>query len=199
MLASETLEALRHHLGTLLESFLTLRTNNLTFQEVVDCVLKENHQASQQLLHHLRGCHVDDREVLEGLIKAHGELDKSDKAARKSLKKEIDQRHKSLEMLKERFSYYETQLNVLIVIACFFCNKVRMLFNTLGESVVHWQDHLLLSQLCLTSLQSGRNKEPKGSNWCHLSELINRTPPSKSDTAPFLAHKASANQRLSHH
>ena len=35
------------------------------------------------------------------------------------------------------------------------------------------------------SLQSGRNKEPKGSNWSHLSELDNRTPPSKSDTAPF--------------
>ena len=48
--------------------------------------------------------------MLEGLIKAHGELDKSDKAAQKSLKKEIDQRCKSLETLKERISYYETQL-----------------------------------------------------------------------------------------
>ena len=48
--------------------------------------------------------------MLEGLIKAHGELDKSDKAARKSLKKEIDQRHKSLKSLKEHISYYETQL-----------------------------------------------------------------------------------------
>ena len=48
---------------------------------------------------------------LEGLIKAHGELDKSDKATRKSLKKEIDQRCKSLKMLKERISYYETQLS----------------------------------------------------------------------------------------
>ena len=48
--------------------------------------------------------------MLEGLIKAHGELDKLDKAARKSLKKEIDQRRKSLEKLKERISYYETQL-----------------------------------------------------------------------------------------
>ena len=35
------------------------------------------------------------------------------------------------------------------------------------------------------SLQSGWNKEPKGSNWSHPSELINRTPPSKSDMAPF--------------
>ena len=80
-LASKTLEALRHHLGPLPESFLTLRTSNLTFQEVVDCVLKENHQASEQSLHHLQGCHVHDRGVLEGLIKAHRELDKSDKAA----------------------------------------------------------------------------------------------------------------------
>ena len=109
-LASETLEASRHCLGSLLESFLTARTSNLTFQEVVDCVLKENHRASQQSLHHLRVCCVHNCEVLDGLIKAHGELDKSDKAARKSLKKEIDQRRKSLKMLKERISYYETQL-----------------------------------------------------------------------------------------
>ena len=109
-LASETLEASRHHLGPLLESFLTLRMSNLTFQEVVDCVLNENRQASQQSLHYLRGCNAHDREVLDGLIKAHGELDKSDKAAQKSLKKEINQRCKSLEMLKERISYYEMQL-----------------------------------------------------------------------------------------
>ena len=47
--------------------------------------------------------------MLEGLIKAHGELNKMDKAAQKSLKKEIDQRRKSLEALKEHISYYETQ------------------------------------------------------------------------------------------
>ena len=80
-LASETLEASRHHLGPLLESFLTPRTSNLTFQEVVDCVLNENHRASQQSLHYLRGCRVRDREVLDRLIKAHRELDKSNKAA----------------------------------------------------------------------------------------------------------------------
>ena len=89
---------------------MTLRISNLTFQEVVDCVLKENHRASEQLLHHLKGHHVHDREMLDGLIKAHGELDKMDKATQKSLKKEIDQRCKSLEALKELISYYETQL-----------------------------------------------------------------------------------------
>ena len=102
--------ASQHHLGPLLESILTPRTSNLTFQEVVDCILKENHRASKQSLHHLKGHHIHDREVLEGLIKAHGELDKMDKATQKSLKKEIDQRRKSLEVLKERISYYETQL-----------------------------------------------------------------------------------------
>ena len=51
--------------------------------------------------------------------------------------------------------------------------------------VMHRQDRLLLSQLHLTSLQFGWNKELKGSNWSHPSELINRTPPSKLDTTPF--------------
>ena len=107
-LASESLEASRHHLGPLLESFLTPRTSNLTYQEVVDHVLTENRQASEQSLHHLQGCRTRDRKVLDGLIKVHGELDKTDKAAQKSLKKEIDQRCKSLEVLKEQISYYET-------------------------------------------------------------------------------------------
>ena len=111
-LTSETLEASQHCLGPLLESFLVPRMSNLTFWEVVDCVLDENCRSSQHSLHYLRGCHARDREVLDGLIKAHGELDKSDKDAQKSLKKEIDQRCKSLEMLKERISYYETQLGL---------------------------------------------------------------------------------------
>ena len=106
-MASETLEASQHCLG------LTPRMSNLTFQEVVDCVLNENHQASQQSLHYLRGRCTHDHEVLDGLIKAHGELDKSNKATQKSLKKEINQRCKSLEMLKERISYYETQLGTV--------------------------------------------------------------------------------------
>ena len=78
-MASETLEASQHCQGPLLGSLLTLRMSDLSFQEVVDCVLNENRRASQQSLHHLRGHRV--REVLDGLIKAHGELDKSDMAA----------------------------------------------------------------------------------------------------------------------
>ena len=78
--------------------------------EVVDRVLMKNRRASEQSLHHLQGHRTHDQEVLDGLIKAHGELDKADKATWKSLKKEIDQRHKSLEMLKERILHYEAQL-----------------------------------------------------------------------------------------
>ena len=109
-LASESLEARQHYLGPLLESFLTPRTSGLTYQEVVDHVLMENRRASKQSLCHLQVCHTHKREVLEGLIKAHRELHKADKATRKSLKKEIDQRRKDLETLKERISHYEAQL-----------------------------------------------------------------------------------------
>ena len=109
-LASGTLEARQHHLGPLLESFLVPRTSGLTYQEVVDQVLMENHRASMQSLHHLQECHTHEREVLERLIKVHSEVDKADKSARKSLKKEIDQRRKSFEMLREHISHYEAQL-----------------------------------------------------------------------------------------
>ena len=109
-LASESLEAGQHYQGPLLESFLTPRTSGLTYQEVVDQVLMENCRATDQSLCHLQECHTHEWEALEGLIKVHGELDKADKAARKSLKKEIDQRRKGLETLKERISHYEAQL-----------------------------------------------------------------------------------------
>ena len=108
--ASESLEASRHHLGPLLESFLTPRTSNLTYEEVVDCVLRENRWALEESLHHLLGHRTHEQQVLDGLIKAHRELDKADKATWKSLKKEIDQRRKSLETLKECVSHYEAQL-----------------------------------------------------------------------------------------
>ena len=67
----------------------------------------ENHWATDQSLRHLQECHTRKQEVLKGLIKVHGELDK---AAQKSLKKEIDQRRKGLETLKECISHYEAQL-----------------------------------------------------------------------------------------
>ena len=109
-LASESLEARQHHLGPLLESFLTPRMSGLTYQEVVNQVLTENRWATNQSLHHLQECRTCKWEALEGLIKAHGKLDRADKATRNSLKKEIDQRRKGLETLKERISHYESQL-----------------------------------------------------------------------------------------
>ena len=109
-MASETLEVLQHQLGPLLESFLTPGMSNLTFQEVVDCVLNENRHASECSLHYLRACHAHDCEVLDELTKAHQELDKSDKSSQRNIKKEIDQRRKSLESLREHISYYKSQL-----------------------------------------------------------------------------------------
>ena len=52
-MASETLEASWHQQGPLLESFLTLRMSNFTFQEVVDCILNENRHASECSLNYL--------------------------------------------------------------------------------------------------------------------------------------------------
>ena len=109
-LASKSLEAGQHYQGPLLESILTPRMSGLTYQEVVDQVLTENRRATDQSLRHLQEHCTRKREALEGLIKVHGELDKVDKATRKSLKKEIDQRRKGLEMLKEHISHYEAQL-----------------------------------------------------------------------------------------
>ena len=109
-LASESMEAGQHYLGPLLESFLTPRTSGFMYQEVVDRVLMENRRASEQSLCHLQERRTRKGEVLEGLIKVHSEVDKADKSTRKSLKKEIDQRRKGLETLKECISHYEAQL-----------------------------------------------------------------------------------------
>ena len=89
-MASETLEALRHWQGPLLESFLTPRTSNLSFQEVVNCILNENRHASEHSLHYLRACCARGCEVLDELTRAHQELDKSDKSSQRNIKKEID-------------------------------------------------------------------------------------------------------------
>ena len=109
-MASETLEASRHQQGPLLESFLTPRMSNITFQEVVDCILNENQRASEHSLHYLRACRTRNCEVLDELTRAHWELDKSDKSSRRNIKKEIDQRCKSLKTLRERIFYYKSQL-----------------------------------------------------------------------------------------
>ena len=78
-MASETLEALRHNQGPLLDLFLTLMMSNLTFQEVVDRVLYENRRRAQRSLDDLRACHARIHEELDDLTKAHGE--ESDKSS----------------------------------------------------------------------------------------------------------------------
>ena len=76
-MASETLEASRHSLGPLLESFLAPTTSNLTFQEVVKCVLHKNQRDAQHHLDDLRACHARIRQELDELIQAHREAEKS--------------------------------------------------------------------------------------------------------------------------
>ena len=107
-MASETLEALWHHQGPLLESFLTPMMSNLTFQEVVDCVLHENQCDSECSLNYLWACRAHTREELDNLTKAHRE--ESDKSSQKRIKKEINLRRKDLESLREHISYYESHL-----------------------------------------------------------------------------------------
>ena len=106
-MASETLEASQHCQGPLIESLLTPRTSDLSFREVVDCVLQENRCASECSLNYLREHRARTRQELDDLTKAHGE---SDKSSRKRIKKEIDLRRKDLESLRERISYYESCL-----------------------------------------------------------------------------------------
>ena len=109
-MASETLEASQHHQGPLLESLLTPRMSNLSFWEVVDCILQENQRASECSLNYLLAHRARTCQELDDLTKAHGESDKSDKSSRKRIKKEIDLRCKDLESLREHISYYESCL-----------------------------------------------------------------------------------------
>ena len=106
-MAFKTLKALWHSLGSLLESFLAPTMSNLTFQEVVDCVLHENWCDAQHHLDDLRACHAHINQELDELTQAHKE---SEKSSRKRIKKVIDMRHKDLESLKGCISQYESHL-----------------------------------------------------------------------------------------
>ena len=107
-MASETLEALQHSQGPLLELFLALMMSNLTFQEVVDCVLHENWCDAQRSLDDLRAHGARIHKELDDLTKAHGE--ESDKSSWKRIKKEIDMRRKDLESLRVHISHHESHL-----------------------------------------------------------------------------------------
>ena len=106
-MASKTLEASQHCQGPLLESFLTLSISNLTFWEVVNCILQENWHTSECSLNYLLTHCAHTRQELDDLTKGHTE---SDKSSRKKIKKEIDLRRKELESLRGRISYYESHL-----------------------------------------------------------------------------------------
>ena len=105
--ASETLDASRHCLGRLLESFLIPTTHDLTFREVVTHCLYENRRDAQRHLddlirHHNRVC-----KELDDLMEAHKG---ASGFSQRGIKKEIDLRRKDLESLKGRISQEESYL-----------------------------------------------------------------------------------------
>ena len=78
-MASETLEASQHPQDPLLDLFLTPMMSNLTFQEVVNCILYENWHGAQHSLDDLSAHRAHIHEELDDLTKAHGE--ESDKSS----------------------------------------------------------------------------------------------------------------------
>ena len=85
--ASETLDASRHCLGHLLESFLIPTTHDLTFREVVAHCLYENRRDAQHHLNDLVRCRNRVCEELDDLMEAHRGASGS---SQKRIKKEID-------------------------------------------------------------------------------------------------------------
>ena len=106
-MACEALEASRHSLGPLLESFLAPTTIDLTFWEVIIQVLHENRCDAQHRLGDLVTCRTQICRELDELIEAHKGASGS---SRKRIKKEIDMRRKDLESLKEHISQQESHL-----------------------------------------------------------------------------------------
>ena len=77
-MASQTLEAMRHSQGPLLDLFLTPLMSSLTFKEVVDCILNEIRHGAESSLDNLWGHRTHIRGELDDLTKAHRvEPDKS--------------------------------------------------------------------------------------------------------------------------
>ena len=105
--ASQTLDASRHRLGHLLESFLVPATHGLSFREVVARCLYENQCNTQLRLDGLISHRNRVWEELEGLVQAHRE---STGADRRRVKKDMDLRHRNLESLKAHISFVESHL-----------------------------------------------------------------------------------------
>ena len=105
--ASETLDASRHCLGCLLESFLIPTTHDLTFREVVARCPYKNRRDAQRRLDDLIRRRNQVCEELDDLMEAHKGASGS---SRKRIKKEIDLWHKDLESLKGCISQEESYL-----------------------------------------------------------------------------------------
>ena len=67
-IASQTLEATRHSRGPLVDLLLAPMMGNLTFVEVVNCVLDKNRHRAESSLADLQGCHAHIRGELDDLI-----------------------------------------------------------------------------------------------------------------------------------
>ena len=92
--ASLSLEVTRHGRGPLLELFLALMMSNLTFTEVVQCVLAENWHRVESSLDDLQGCRAQLQGELDDLTEACKR--ESVKSSQKRIKKEIDLRQNTL-------------------------------------------------------------------------------------------------------
>ena len=107
-ITSQTLEAVRHKKGPLVDLLLAPMTGNLTFAEVVGQVLDENRCHEESLLANLQGRCTQIRGELDDLIET-GRAE-SDASTRKRLKREIDLRRKDIESLKVAISHHQSDL-----------------------------------------------------------------------------------------
>ena len=105
--ASESLDASRHCLGHLLESFLVPATHGLSFREVMARCLYENQRDAQLRLDSLIARRNRVREEPEGLVQAHREATGAD---RRRVKKDMNLRRHGLESLKARISFVGSHL-----------------------------------------------------------------------------------------
>ena len=105
--ASETLDASRHCLECLLESFLIPTTHDLMFREVVAHCLYENRCDAEHCLNDLVRRRNRICEELDDLVEAHRGTSGS---SRKRIKKEIDLQRKDLESLRGCISHEESYL-----------------------------------------------------------------------------------------
>ena len=106
--ASLSLEAAQHRRGPLLELLLAPMMSDLTFAEVVECVLAENRHRVESSLDDLWGCHAQLQGELNDLIDSHKR--ESFKSSQKRIKKEIDLRRKDLNSLSVAISQHKSSL-----------------------------------------------------------------------------------------